>query len=53
MQKDAFQRNVKSLFKRHEKLIQRENERLDEGDGILDRFRYPVLTGEHTPVFWR
>ena len=53
MQKETFERNVKALFDRHEKLIQRRNERIEEGDGILQRYRYPVLTGAHTPVFWR
>lgn len=53
MHKDAFERNVKALFDRHEKLIRRKNEPIGTGDGILDRYRHPVLTGEHTPIFWR
>ncbi len=53
MQKDAFEKKVKALFANHEKLIQSKNEKIEGGDGILDRYRNPVLTGEHTPVFWR
>lgn len=53
MRNEAFERDVKALFDRHEKLIRRKNERIDRGDGICDRYRYPVLTGEHTPIFWR
>jgi 4-O-beta-D-mannosyl-D-glucose phosphorylase len=53
MQKPAFHEDVKALLDRHESLVRRRNERSEGGDGILDRYRYPVLTGEHTPVFWR
>ena len=44
---------VKQLFSHHEKLITRKNEPLQESNGIYQRFRYPVLTAAHTPVFWR
>ncbi|MDB4883362.1 MAG: glycosidase protein [Gemmatimonadetes bacterium] len=39
----------------HEALINRPNERLDgaSGGGIFHRYRHPVLTAEHTPIFWR
>lgn len=53
MQKDAFEKKVRVLFADHEKLIQRQNEKIAGGDGILTRYRNPVLTGEHTPIFWR
>jgi 4-O-beta-D-mannosyl-D-glucose phosphorylase len=51
--KEEFERKVKSLFENHEKLIKRSNVRVEGGDGILDRYKYPVLTAEHTPIFWR
>ena len=44
---------VKALFARHEKLITRKNEPLQENNGIYQRYRYPVLTGAHAPIFWR
>jgi len=44
---------VKQLIKNHEKLITRKNEPLSESNGIYQRYRYPVLTGAHPPVFWR
>ncbi len=53
MKKEAFEREVKSLFDDHEKLIKRSNVRIEGGNGILDRYKYPVLTAEHTPIFWR
>jgi len=53
MKKEAFEKKVKALFDNHEKLIKRRNVRIEGGDDILDRYKYPVLTGEHTPIFWR
>lgn len=44
---------VKSLFDEHKKLITRKNEAAVDGNGIFERYRYPVLTAAHTPVFWR
>ena len=41
------------LFAEHEALIQRPNEPLDESNGWFRRYRYPVLTAAHTPLFWR
>ena len=41
------------LRSKQEKLLSRKNEILPDGNGIYDRFRYPVLTAEHTPLFWR
>ena len=43
----------RALESDHEALITRRNERLDRGNGIFARYRYPVLTAEHTPIFWR
>ena len=44
---------VKALFQQHEQLISRKNEVLPGGNGIFDRYKYPVLTSAHAPVFWR
>jgi 4-O-beta-D-mannosyl-D-glucose phosphorylase len=49
---DHLQR-VKKLFEEHQKLITRANEPLAEGNGIYQRYKYPVVTAAHTPVFWR
>jgi 4-O-beta-D-mannosyl-D-glucose phosphorylase len=53
MKKEAFERKVKALFDNHKKLIKHRNVRIEGGDGILERYKYPVLTGEHIPIFWR
>jgi 4-O-beta-D-mannosyl-D-glucose phosphorylase len=41
------------LEKAHQELIRRPNEILHNGNGIFDRYRYPILTAAHTPLFWR
>lgn len=37
----------------HEALLDRPNERLEGGNGVFYRYRFPALTAEHTPLFWR
>lgn len=44
---------VSKLFHKYEELIKKENEPLKDGNGIITRYKYPVLTAAHTPVFWR
>jgi len=48
-----FKNKVKSLLQKHQALIQRKNEPQTEGNGIYDRWKYPIITAAHTPVFWR
>jgi len=53
MNKEEFDTKVKILFQKHEKLIKRKNKVLEENNGIFQRYKYPVVTGEHAPIFWR
>ncbi|MGA7719749.1 MAG: glycosidase [Ignavibacteriaceae bacterium] len=53
MIQDQFNKKVKELIKANEKLITRKNEPLKEDNGIFTRYKYPVSTAEHVPVFWR
>jgi 4-O-beta-D-mannosyl-D-glucose phosphorylase len=53
MNKNDFDNQVKKLFRRHERLIMRRNEKCENGNGIYDRYKYPILTAEHAPIFWR
>lgn len=41
------------LVKEQEALLSRKNEKTGFYNGIFDRYRYPVLTREHVPVFWK
>lgn len=38
---------------KYERLIARKNEKTPDYNGIYDRFRDPVLTREHIPLFWK
>jgi 4-O-beta-D-mannosyl-D-glucose phosphorylase len=51
--KKVFDVKVKRLFKKHEKLIERKNEPVEEYHGIYNRYKYPILTREHIPITWR
>ncbi|MFH1194814.1 MAG: glycosidase [bacterium] len=53
MDKKEFNQKVKKLFAKHERLIKRKNKKQAKSNGVFDRYVYPVLTAEHTPVFWR
>lgn len=49
----VFETRKEALVKEHEELINRKNKVSGIGNGIYDRYEYPVLTNEHTPLFWR
>ena len=53
MTMNNFDEKVKALFAKHEALISRKNEPVEESNGVYVRYRYPVLTAAHAPVFWR
>jgi 4-O-beta-D-mannosyl-D-glucose phosphorylase len=37
----------------HDELISMPNQEQPLGNGVYDRYNYPVLTAKHTPLFWR
>lgn len=53
MTKKQFNERLKALLEEHYKLIKRKNVKLPKSNGIFYRYKYPVLTAEHTPIFWR
>lgn len=53
MDRMLFDKKLIDLFSKHRELIERKNEKLPGGNEIFDRYKYPVLTAEHTPIFWR
>ena len=48
-----FNKRAKTLFENHEKLIATKNEPLSGSNGWFERYKNPVLTAAHAPVFWR
>ena len=49
----SFQTKLKQLQRAHRALITRRNRPQPHGNGIFDRYDFPVLTAEHTPLEWR
>ena len=48
-----FKERVAKLRAHHEELLTRKNVPLEWGNGIYTRYKYPILTAEHTPLEWR
>ncbi|MET0466818.1 MAG: glycosidase [Chitinophagaceae bacterium] len=52
MRTDFFTR-LSELEKKHDALLHQQNEEILPGNGIFKRYKHPVLTAKHTPLFWR
>jgi len=50
MSQSGFKKQAQVLFKNHEKLLARRNKKLPGGNGIYDRYEFPVLTAAHAPI---
>lgn len=48
-----FKTRLTSLLRGHEMLVEQKNIPSDHSNGIYQRWQNPILTAEHTPVFWR
>ena len=48
-----YQEKVQALRQRHEALLQRKNQVMKGGNGIYEKYEYPILTAEHTPLEWK
>ncbi len=44
---------MQHLQAQHNQLLQEKNTKQPAGNGIFDRYTHPVLTAQHTPLFWR
>jgi len=49
----VFQKRLAQLEKAYVELIGRDNAKRPLGNGIFDRYTYPVLTAGHAPLYWR
>ena len=47
-----FNERLAELKCRHEQLLARPNFPVD-GNGVYERYQYPILTADHAPLFWR
>jgi 4-O-beta-D-mannosyl-D-glucose phosphorylase len=53
MNQQDFDERLSDLLDRHQELVAWPNRPLPHSNGVVQRWQYPVLTAEHTPVFWR
>lgn len=49
----SYKQQIREMMKAHESLLTRTNVPLEGGPGWYRRYRYPVLTADHTPLYWR
>ncbi|MBC8034864.1 MAG: glycosidase, partial [Chitinophagaceae bacterium] len=48
-----FENRLQALQKEQYKLFSRQNQQELLGNGVYVRYHYPILTADHTPLFWR
>jgi len=48
-----FQQRRQELEQQHAALLARPNQPQRLGNGVYDRYKYPVLTNQHVPLAWR
>jgi 4-O-beta-D-mannosyl-D-glucose phosphorylase len=54
MPRSTFEDRLRLLTARHTQLLGRKNEFDDTwSNGVFERYQNPVLTAQHTPLFWR
>jgi len=53
MRIESFDERRRQIFDDYERLIARPNEPEERTNGVVQRWRHPVLTAAHTPPFWR
>ena len=53
MMKMSYEQRLQLLQTEHETLVKRKNAKQSGGNGVYERYEYPVLTAQHAPLFWR
>ncbi|HEM49031.1 MAG TPA: glycosidase [Caldithrix sp.] len=53
MNEQEFDAQLKKLNKKYNTLITKKNKKRSSKNGIYSRYKNPVLTHEHVPLFWR
>ena len=53
MIQSEFDARLKHLFEEYESLVSQPNEPVPHTNGVIQRWKRPVLTAGHAPVFWR
>jgi 4-O-beta-D-mannosyl-D-glucose phosphorylase len=53
LNEEQFKERLNHLIAGHETLIARRNEPVQPDNGVYIRYKHPVVTAEHAPIFWR
>lgn len=53
MTRNDFNKKLKELFEEHRRHVRKKNKALISDNGIYNRYKNPILTRDHAPVFWR
>ena len=53
MDMENFEKQLKLKMLTQKRLLERHNRTIPSRNGLYNRYKYPVLTAEHVPVFWR
>lgn len=48
-----FKKRLKALQNAYTELVTQKNSKEELGNGVYERYQYPVLTAAHAPLFWR
>ena len=49
---NTYENRLKLLIDEKEAIISRKNTPIEPGNGVFHRYRFPVLTEKHAPLFW-
>ena len=50
---NRYDNRLHILTKEYDELISRENQKILPGNGVFERYKYPILTADHPPLEWR
>lgn len=53
MDKAEFDNKLKDLIAAQEAKLSQKNTPITQSTGLYDRYKHPVITAAHTPIFWR
>jgi len=52
MRQQEFDERKQQLFRDYEELVNEPNEPVEKSNGVIQRWKHPVLTADHAPPFW-
>jgi len=50
---EIFNKRLEAVTTEYEKLVKLENNPVLPGNGIFERYKNPILTAAHAPIYWR